>query len=215
MKGTVYGLLMIVLFSACKGGTEAETVDFDDIAKPSVKYNGADSSQKEEVVAPVYFDSISTFSQQLADSLAFAHPNIFKLDTLIYPDRFGALKADKWYYISAKDSLVFMRWEFKNAVQTQNTFFNWLDCYGKRCKSIAVGEEVNFSKRATLFLLGDKELIFIESAQKINAEKWLSILANMKKQKQWNYFILQQPRGKAVWKQTDAEGEILDLVKPE
>lgn len=203
--------MLLIALSACKGKQEAETVDFSDIAKPSSKYAKTDSSGAPKAVLPVYYDSITAFSQQLTDSLSFDHNGIFTLDTLIYPDRFGALKADKWYYRSPKDSFVFMRWEFKNDIQTQNTFFNWLDCYGPKCKSIAVGDQVSFSKRGTLFLLSGKELIFVESGQKINAEKLLGVLSNLKKKKSWSYFTLQQPRGKASWKQVDKEGAILDL----
>ena len=216
MKTICYIAWICILISACKSGNETDTVDFDDISKPSAKYASADSSSvSSKETVPVYYDSISVFSQQLVDSLMFDRTNVFKLDTLIYPDRFGALKADKWYYISPKDSLVFMRWEFKNNVQTKNTFFNWIDCYGKHCKSIKVGDEVNFSRRATLFLLADKELIFVESGQKINPEHMLGILGNLKKQKKWDYFMLQQPRGKAAWKSIDEKGEVLDLKEPQ
>lgn len=213
MSRFLYFTSILLLLFSCKN-EEAETVDFNDIVKPSEKYGNSDTVKTEARAEPVYYDSVSAFSQQLSDSLAFDRKQLFKLDTLIYPDRFGAKQTDKWYYISPKDSLVFMRWQFKNRVQTQNTFFNWLDCYGPRCKTIAVGEAASFSKRSVLFLIRDKEMIFVESAQKMDGGKLLAIISNLEKQKQWQYFILQQPKGKAVWKTVDAEGAISDL-KPE
>lgn len=213
MSRFLYITGILLLFVSCKN-EEAETVDFNDVVKPSEKYGNDDTVKTQPQAEPFYYDSISAFSQQLSDSLAFDRKQLFKLDTLIYPDRFGAKQTDKWYSISPKDSLVFMRWQFKNMVQTQNTFFNWLDCYGPRCKTIAVGEPASFSKRSVLFLIRDKEMIFVESSQKIDGEKLLAIINSLEKQKQWHYFILQQPKGKAAWKTVDAEGVISDL-KPE
>lgn len=209
MKKLLFISLSILLFSACVQD-KGETVSLDDIAKPSDK-DYSDTASTVQAGIPVYYDSVSVFSRRLIDSLSFRKEGIFKLDTLIYPDRFGAEKADKWCYVSPKDSFVFMRWEFKNNVKTQNTFFNWLDSYGPHRKSIAVGDEVNFSKRATMFLVNDKELIFIESGKKIDEAQMLLLFGDLKKQKKWDYFILQQPKGKAAWRKIDDQGQVLDL----
>lgn len=210
MKRILYSLLLLVAISSCKGN-EQETIDFDDLSKPSAKYKDQKDSIAPAKKTAFYYDSISGFSRQLVDSLGYDRNAVFKLDTLIFPDRFGALQTDKWYYLSPVDSLVFMRWQFKNEIKSENTFFNWLDCYGKNCKSIGVGDKVAFSRRATLFLQQGKELIFVESKHKINAEKMLAFLGNLKKEKQWKYFVLQAPGGKAVWKTVDAEGVSKDL----
>jgi len=215
MKKRLYIAVLCLLSSACKNNAEEKTVDFSDISKPSEKYSRTDSSEEKKEIIPQYFDSISAFSRQFSDSLGYDRKNIVKLDTVIYPDRFGAQKTDKWCYLSPGDSLVFMRWEFVNAVKTENTFFNWLDCYGKNCKSIGIGDKVKFSKRATMFLLGEKDLIFIESGRKIDAEKILRQLESLKKTKRWRFFVLQQPRAAASWKQVDDKGEIRGLTAPE
>lgn len=206
MKILIFGMLLCCGISACKSDSTEEVIDFDELSKPSDKYNGQDTLSDTAIAVPVYFDSVSVFSQQLIDSMAFDKKMIFKLDTLIFPDRFGALKTDKWYYLSPKDSLVFMYWQFGSKVKAENTFFNWLDCYGRNCKSIAIGDPAIFSKRGTLFLQDEKDLIFIESRQKINEERLLEILSHLRKTSKAQYFTWQQPGKKANWKTIDKEG---------
>lgn len=204
MKKLAYILLTGLLIVSCKG-EEEQTLDFDDISKPSSRSEKADTARQEAPKVPVYFDSISAFSQQLVDSLGLNREQLFTLDTLIYPDRFGASATDKWYYLDGKDSLVFMRWDFRNNAQAKNAFFNWLDCYGSNCRSFTVGDKASFSKRATMFLLGDKELIFVESGQRLPADKLLLFATELEGQKLWDHFVVQPPRGKAEWKAVSAD----------
>jgi hypothetical protein len=204
----IFGISLFLF--ACKNEKE-EVVDFNSLSKPSGKDNFEDTSKVKNTVSKgLFYDSISSFSQQIIDSLEFDNNMVFKLDTLIYPDRFGALKAEKWYLKTAKDSLVFMRWDFKNNVMSKNTFYNWLDCYGAKCKSITIGSKVSFSKRATCFFLVDKTLFFIESAQKMDGERWTAVLSNIRENKKFDFFMLQQPRGKGVWNSIDDKG----ILKP-
>jgi hypothetical protein len=198
-----------LILNACKE-QKSEVVDFDSLSKPA---------QERPVEAPVstkpeqvnFFDTLSSFSQQLVDSLAIDHQTIHVLDTLIFPDRFGAKLADKWYAKSANDSVVFMQWKFQKAEQTTNTFFNWLDCYGARCKAIEIGDEVSFSKRGVIFMIGSKELIFIETFRKFDADKWISSVSNIAQNKTWKYIVTQQPKAKATWQTMSETGGISPL----
>jgi len=199
------GWIFFLLFS-CKS-KEAETVDFDQLAPASDKYTESGSIQPAEVKRILFTDTASAFSRQVIDSLGLDKNTIFGLDTSIFPDRFGATQTDKWYCVTPNDSLVFMRWKFGNGIKSENTFFNWLDCYGKRCKSVRVSEEANFSPRATLFLQQDKELIFIESGRKIDADKFIEVLNAQKTGKEWKYYVIQAPRAKAKWFSIDQEGK--------
>lgn len=164
-----YFLLFVGLFFlACKNGNDAEIVDFNDIS-PDSKRNYEIDSNSVSKNRKSYFDSLSLFSQQLIDSLEIDHEQIKKLDTLIFPDRFGAKKTEKWKKINEKDSMVFFHWEFSDSLKAQNTFFNWLDCYGSKCKSFRVGEEIKFSTRASSFLLYENHLFFFRRKSKLRS----------------------------------------------
>jgi|GEM_PF-929995 len=215
MKKAIYFCGIIAFLVACKSGNEQEVVDFNDLSKPSSRYGEGDSVVQPVAVKGFFVDSIEPVWKQFTDSMHWDKRTVFGLDTLIFPDRFGAVKTLKFYCKTPKDSLVFMRWQFRDSIPAQNAFFNWMDCYGKRCKSIRIGQEVNLSPRATCFLLQNKELIFVESRQKINFEQYLEILESLKFGKQWKYLVIQTPGGKARWNAVDPEGEVRKLeVKP-
>ena len=214
MRFILIGLAILNLLFACKNERE-EVVDFNSLSKPALKNQDIDTSTVKNLIGDeFYFDSLSTFSRQIIDSLGYDKNSIFKLDTLIYPDRFGALFAEKWYCKTDKDSLVYMRWDFKNNVMTKNTFYNWLDCFGANCKSIEIGANTRFSKRATCFFLVDKNMIYIESARKIEGEKWISVLSNIRANKKFDFFMLQQPKAKAVWNSIDENGVLRPITVP-
>lgn len=203
----LFALLIILLsLNSCNSRKE-EVISFDDISSGSKKDYDKDSISK-ITKSGLYADSLSDLSQILIDSLEFERKLIFPLDSILFSDRFGAKKTEKWYMKTEKDSLVFFHWEFKDSIKTLNTFYNWIDCYGKNCKSIHVGDEVAFSKRATLFLIQDKHFFFVESNQKIDFERMLEVFDNYKWDKKWKHVIYQAPKKKAKWFNRDFEGKL-------
>ncbi|MCE3296391.1 MAG: hypothetical protein K0R65_2105 [Crocinitomicaceae bacterium] len=215
MKKTAFFFLGLILLSACNPKPE-ETVSFDDLTSDSEKYGNNDSLPGTVEKEVFYFDSISPLSQNLIDSVGFDRKLIFPLDSVLFSDRFGAKNTEKWYYRTDKDSLVFFHWEFKDSLKTFNTFYNWIDCYGPKCKSVQVGMPAAFSKRATLFLVEDKHLYFVESDLKITPENYLSYFdgpqGKLKKLKKWKYVVIQQPRKKAEWFARNDKGELVPIA---
>lgn len=209
-KNLIYCLLLI-LVAACTGGPREEEVSFDELAPASDKYKEGEKEGEKEQKTAQYFDSLSSFSQRYIDSMHLPHANIYVLDTLIFPDRFGAMKTEKWALKTATDSLVFMYWKFKDSLKTENTFFNWLDCYGNRCASIHVGDNTAFGKRGQLFIVQGQYLFSIQSGKKIDLEKNLAFFDAEKWEKQRKYIALQQVRKKTEWKKRDSEGNLLDF----
>lgn len=203
-------LLASFSFTACQDKQKEDILSLDDISESSDKYSESDSLAKEELVKIKYFDSISNFSQTIVDSLKLTRVSINLLDTVIFPDRFGASFAEKWYSKSSSDSLVFMRWVFQSAVKAENALYNWLDCFGSKCRSIPPGTDTKFSKRGTLILCNQKELIFVESSQKLDQELWYKFIQGKRKEKDWKFFIIQQPNRKIEWKTISLDGEWLD-----
>lgn len=220
MEKTLLFLVWVSVLAACTS-KPAETVSFDDLTSESEKYGKDDTLARPSEKKLFYFDSITPLSQHLIDSLEFNRDLIFPLDSVLFSDRFGAKQTEKWYYQTDSDSLVFFHWEFKDSLKTFNTFYNWIDCYGPKCKSIQVGMPAAFSKRATLFLVEDKHFYFVESDLNINPEKYLSYFDPPKKAasklpakfKKWKYVVIQQPRKKAEWFTRNDKGELVP-IKP-
>lgn len=205
-----FGLLAAILLLNCKGQGKEEELTFDELSPASRKYTEGDSLKTEKTKAAYFFDSLSPFLRRFIDSMGLPHTNISDLDTLIFPDRFGAIKTEKWAVKTSDDSLVFMYWKFKDSVKTENTFFNWIDCYGSRCVSIHVGENKAFSKRGHLFLVQGQYFFSIESNKKIDLERILSFFDHENWEKQRKFIVIQQARKKASWKKRDKAGELLD-----
>lgn len=201
---------LLILFTACSP-EEEDTLSFDDLTSESEKYDEGKREEKEPEKKAFYFDSISVFSQNLIDSLGLSREKIRSLDSAIFSDRFGAKTSEKWYYRAANDSLVFFRWQFRDSIKTFNTFYNWIDCYGSKCKSIQVGSPLAFSKRATLFLVREKELFFVESDRKIDPEKYLAFFDSQEYPKKWKYLMIQQPRKKSEWFSRSDKGELVPI----
>jgi hypothetical protein len=200
---------LLMTFSACQSKQADEVLSMDDISESSDKYTEKDSLTVQKEIAINYYDSISSFSQTIVDSLKYSPERIALLDTNLFPDRFGASFSEKWYSKSNGDSLVFMRWVFQSDVKAENALFNWLDCFGSKCRAIPMGTATNFSKRGTMILCNQQELIFIETSKKINPEQWLEFIKGNNK-KEWKFFFYQQVNRKIEWKTINSEGQWMD-----
>ena len=196
-----------LILSACQSNQKDDVLSLDDISEASDTYTESDSISTKKDIPINYYDSTSSFSQNLIDSLKFNQGSIVLLDTTIFPDRFGASFSEKWYAKSANDSLVFMRWVFQTELKAENALYNWLDCFGTKCRAIPLGTETTFSKRGTMILCNQKELILVETARKIDQEQWLKYIQGNNKKKEWKFFFVQQPNRKIEWKTINSEGE--------
>jgi hypothetical protein len=198
--------IFLILFS-CSNKQE-KVLNFDDLSKSSEKYKENLPSKDSTTTLSNMNELLSNFSKTWIDSLNFNSENIHLLDTNLFSDRFGAKKSEKWYYLSEKDSFVFMHWEFKDSIKTQNTFYNWLDCFGSTCKSIVIGQEVKLSKKSLVFLLQNNHLFSLESNKNQNLERYLSLFDNIKWNKNWKYIMNQDVRKKTTWYHRTSEGKL-------
>ena len=200
-------IALSLIFSACQSDQSNDVLTLDDISEASDAYVESDSLSAPPKVQVSYFDSTSSFSQNLIDSLRIDHSSIALITENHFPDRFGASFSEKWHSNFDGDSLVFMRWVFKTELKAENALYNWLDCFGIKCRSIPLGTETSFSKRGTMILCNQNELMIVESAQKMNQQKWLELIQGTNKNKAWKYFFVQQPNRKIEWKTINSEGE--------
>lgn len=186
---------------------EKETVSLEDISHTSDKFDNIDDKKeipeiKDEKPKKGYF--LAAFDSIYKDA------SWFMLDSLLFPDRFGPSKMEKWYLLSQKDSIVALHYEFKDSLRTKNAFFNWLDCYGPKCTSYQVGSQFKKQSRNSLFLIGANQLVYMESQLPIKAEELIGILNEKKKDQNWIY-VLEIPGKKKTRWSTMKEGELTEL----
>ena len=208
LSGTI-GIALLSM-TACDD-TPEETVDFDDLAPVSDKYR--DGYKDKE-------DTLKANLDQRPDASPFLHivdtllddSRWVKWDTVLFPDRFGPESQEKWFAINKTDSLVLLRYTFKDSLRTKNAFFNWIDCFGKRCSSYTVGDNIRIPKRNALLLVGAKELLVIEGNKPINEKKVRASLQEDPEKESWLYLITIPKSGKSTWKRVD-KGEEQPIVK--
>lgn len=197
---------LITLIVSCSDG-EKNTVSLDDISHTSDKFDHIDDSKeideiKDQKPEKGYF--LAAF-----DSI-YKGASWFKLDSLLFPDRFGPSKMEKWYLLTQKDSIVALHYEFKDSLRTKNAFFNWLDCYGPTCTSYQVGSQFKKQSRNSLFLIGENQLIYLEAKLPIELDKLIGILDEKKEDRNWMYVVEIPGRKKTRWS-VMKEGELKEL----
>jgi hypothetical protein len=204
----LYFCFLLALFS-CKNQKE-EVLDFNELS-PDSKNDFSEKADGEKEKNLFFADSLSDFTKLIIDSLDFDKKQIAKIDTLFFPDRFGASSSEKWYLKTEKDSLVFYHWNFKDSIKTFNTFYNWLDCYGPKCQSIRVGDKVSFSKRSACFFLENKDLYYVESSKMFDFEYFTKLFDEEEKGKKFKFVVIQKARKKAEWFSRNELGELVPL----
>ena len=196
----------LILLVSC-GDDKPDTVSLEDISHTSDKFDHIDDDKpqveiKDQKPKEGYF--LTAFDSIYKDA------SWFMLDSLLFPDRFGPSKMEKWYLLNKKDSIVALHYEFKDSLRTKNAFFNWIDCYGPKCTSYQVGSQFKKQSRNSLFLIGTNHLVYLESQSPIKTEALIGILNEKKKDRNWIY-VLEIPGRKLTRWSTMKEGELKEL----
>lgn len=199
---------LITLVISCSDN-EKGTLSLDDISHTSDKFDNVDDTEeipeiKDEKPKKGYF--LTAFDSIYKDA------SWFMLDSLLFPDRFGPSKMEKWYLLNQKDSIVALHYEFKDSLRTKNAFFNWLDCYGPKCTSYEVGAQFKKQSRNSLFLVGENQLVYMEAKSPIALDKLIGILNKEKEDQNWMY-ILEIPGKKKTRWSSMKEGELKELTR--
>lgn len=201
--------LFTLILLACSENKTEEVINIDDI--------GGNTSNYEHIDEPQKIDSFvmekPTTSVFLApfDSL-FPQATWKKLDSMLFPDRFGPQLSEKWVIHTENDSIIALSYSFKDSLKTRNAFFNWLDCYGKNCDSYQIGSRFKPQKTNSIFFVGEKQLYFFDSQHALPLNTLLTLLEPQKKHQQWRY-IIQIPGRKTTNWYSMKDGELKPLKK--
>jgi hypothetical protein len=191
-----FSVLVLLVLASC-GSKEADTVDFDELSPNSKprKHSelSVDSVSNEKPKESVYLS--------LIDSLR-PEDTWQKWDTILFPDRFGASKTEKWIVKGDNDSLVLLYFKFRDSLLTKNAFYNWIDCFGPKCKSYTVGGNIKIKGKYSYFFVGDSYIYYLEASKAIKPEIIRSHTYGKGKpeKENWLYMVEAKPMGKTVWK---------------
>lgn len=191
MKKAVFAGI-IFLLAACGEKKKEVLRDMKDIA-PKAERTYSEKNQKEKDT--IQFD----FDLKIARELGVEVMEIGRAEAPMFPDRFHPISATKLHLQLKKDGILFCQWTFKDSTQTKNAFYNWLDCFGEKCKSIKFGQTINFQKDNFLLFVNDTLIAYISSAERVEAEVWQNYFQQKNTLEDWKIFIQQGTRAKAKW----------------
>lgn len=195
--------LLLALFS-CKEKTE--TVDFDDLAPNSERYD--EQKPAETTALPTDDKPAESPFTGIADTL-LPDAKWKKWDTTLFADRFGPKFNEKYFLLSARDSMTLQHYQFADSLKVKNAFFNYLDCFGKQCRSYTVGANLRIPKRNALILVGAKDIYILDGNSKINELAVRRQLEADPKKESWIYVVSIPKSGATTWKRIDKGEEKL------
>lgn len=185
----IVGYSFLFLLFGCSPKDD-EVIDLNDIIPTSDRnYTGSDSiNVTESITGDLYF-----FNQSV-----FEFDDVIVSQERLFPDRFGPDSSVTYLLMAEVDTIRYHRWRFADSTKVINAFYNWIDCFGKNCKSRYLGEEANFQTDATLILVTDTTLIFVEG-KNLAFKDWHAFHDAVGYEKNWNYLLEQPYRGRAKW----------------
>jgi len=191
-------LLSAVFLFACTSGEKEEVLRMDDIIPTSERYK---EGQEEyiEGLKDYYFDSLSSFSKLVSDTLGVNRPSVFVPDSVLFPDRFLCRSKEKWFGAVGGNEVLISIWTYNDSMETKNALFNWLDCFGKRCSSLQLYEERKISSESFLIYATEKKMIYMTSASSIDAKSAIENLNKLVPKDKILYILSQGLGRKTVW----------------
>lgn len=191
-----------LLLAACEA-EKPEVVDLEDILTESERYPEGQNPED----AQGAMDSLAMLKKNLG-AAGIQADEVMPWTELLFPERFGPRRSYRFQLASGKDTLRFASLSFQDSLRVMNTVYNWIDCFGARCKSVFVGQQVGMQKRPFMVFVGDTSMIFVEANEALDYEKWQGYLESLGYAKDWNILIEQKKAGVARWYTFEDEEKI-------
>lgn len=189
MKNYLIILLGLLLFSCQQ--KEKKVIDIHSILPQSERNYDTDSINEELIDSNTQI--IAYFSEN-----GIMTDDVTELKNRLLPNRFGPESTSQYQIVVENDTVNYYKWSFSDSTRVMNAFFNWIDCFGEKCKSFKIGDEKRFQPNALQIYVSDTTLIYIDGAV-INNENWNEFHTLLGYEKNWNYYIEQRAKGKARW----------------
>jgi hypothetical protein len=171
-------------------------VDLEEfLPKPKKEYNyEEDTISQVETVKP---DSIELLIQTNISNVQFVREEKLR-NKKHFPDRLDYTQ--RFCHELTIDSLLYelVIWEFEDSIYTINAFYNWMDCFGTKCRSIRIGEDKWINEGAFQLFVDDTKLIYVTTEEKMNQKLWDNLFQPVVKNN-WNYHLYQPLNRKVKW----------------
>jgi Ca2+-transporting ATPase len=174
MKYIFSALLAFFFLFSCADKRDEKVLKLEDLTPSSARYKESDSAKNHPDKSTSFMDSVPISYKGVFDFMKWDYDSVHLYSIDVFSDRFKANSKYKFYWKNGLDSVVFMDWVFKDSLQTSTALYNLLDCFGPSCKTIKIGEKVNFQKQNLLLLVNDQHLLIIDSEKKIMATLHMS-----------------------------------------
>lgn len=193
-KVTIF--LALAIFSCKNESDKVETVDLEEFlpkAKKTYDYQEDTLNQIEKHTA----DSLELYIKSKISNAIFRDETKLS-NNKHFPDRLDYVQ--KFYHELIIDSTLYELavWDFEDSLHTVNAFYNWIDCFGKTCKSIRVGESKWIYDGSFQLFVEDQRIIYISSQKTVNKELWDKLVQPVT-EKKWNYNLYQPLKRKVQW----------------
>lgn len=191
-------LLILVLTSlSCEtDASKTESVDIEEFLPKSKKeYNYEEDTIQQVTENPP--DSLELLIESLIPNAEFRSASE-QNNNKHFPDRLDYTQ--RFYHELSIDSILYelVVWEFEDSIHTINAFYNWIDCFGKKCKSIRIGDSQWIYDGSFQLLVDDTKLIYVASKEKMDRKLWEGFFEPISKET-WNYHMYQPLKRKVKW----------------
>ena len=141
--------------------------------------------------------AIFEFYNQDSVNLEITKINLNPEKTFI--QRFPYKNATNLLLESKKNLVKHLQINYSDSNAMKNAFFNYLDCYGKDCKSIELFQKVKFSKTFFMLITTTKSIHIIESENNLNSSDWINCVRFSKIADPIKFIIIQKKQQIAKW----------------
>jgi len=148
--------------------------------------------QKEDTLKAIF-----EFYNQDSVNLEITKINVIPEKTFI--QRFPYKNATNLLLESKKNLVKYLQINYADSNAMKNAFFNYLDCYGKDCKSIELFQKVKFLKIFFMLITTTKSIHIIESENNLNSSDWINCVRFSKIADPIKFIIIQKKQQKAKW----------------
>ena len=163
-------------------------------------YNKEKTNKPEPLISNKKKDTLLTlFDFCNQDSIGLEVTKITVNTEKPFIERFPNKKIFNFILESKNSTVKHLQIDYLDSNSMKNAFFNFLDCYGKDCKSIELFQKVKFSKTFFMLLASTKSIHIIESENNLNSSDWINCVRFSKIADPIKFIIIQKKQQKAKW----------------
>jgi hypothetical protein len=182
-------LSTIIFIQACSSNNNQK--------REKIENNKINNEKPKEILKEDTLKAIFEFYNQDSVNLEITKINLNPEKTFI--QRFPYKNATNLLLESKKNLVKHLQINYADSNAMKNAFFNYLDCYGKDCKSIELFQKVKFSKTFFMLITTTKSIHIIESENNLNSSDWINCVRFSKIADPIKFIIIQKKLQIAKW----------------